>query len=141
MSNMFRRWLIYKSVCNSLEIFDKWADIGLINGQILQEENITRWHADISGQMSLHKLINPRQSPYAQSLLIYILDGIIFKTLFKYSGINIIFRHWQMHCYRMAYKEVLTKYSRVYHAIQHINVLDKKLLIAYFQSEKYDWVD
>lgn len=140
-NNIATSWKIYKSVSGSIDIFNKWADRGLINGQIKQIANTTRWYADISGEMSLHKIIHPRRTFVRLPYWLYKIDVVLFKKFFRYTGINFIFRKWQIYCYAQAYKEVFIKYPNIYHTINHIYMLDKKTLFLYFEYPKDDFND
>lgn len=127
------KWKIYKDISGSLEIFEKWAIRGLIAGQIKEKYDTTRWYAYFTCELSLHDLIYPRHYFIRFPIWLYKLDCIIFKPFFRYTRISRLFTKWQFYCYSQAYKEVLTKYPDILHAIDHPELIDPKIITVYSQ--------
>lgn len=123
---------------DSLWIFEKWAGRGLIMGQIKEKYDTTRWYAYLSTELSLHKFLYPRHYYNQFPKWLNKLDRYVFSPIFKYTGINIVFRKWQYFCYTQAYKEVLTKYPDVQHCINYTEIIDPMVLSAYrkYREEK-----
>jgi hypothetical protein len=129
---------LYSDICDSLDIFYKWASRGFIMGQIKDKYDTTRWYAHLSGGLSLHTLCYPRHYYNRFPKWLNKIDRYVFEPIFKYTGINIVFRKWQYFCYTQAYKEVLTKFPDVQHCINYTEILDQDILLAYrkYREEK-----
>lgn len=129
---------LYSDISDSLDVFDKWASRGLIMGQIKEKYDTTRWYAYLSTELSLHTLCYPGHYYNRFSKWLRTLDRYVFSPIFKYTGINIVFRKWQYFCYVQAYKEVLTKYPDVQHCINYTEILDQNVLKNYrkYREEK-----
>jgi hypothetical protein len=130
-----------RDLCDSLDVFEKWASRGLISGQIKEKYNTTRWYAYLSGEFSLHNIFYPGHYYNRFPKWLRNLDRYVFMPIFKYTGINIIVRKWKYYCYTQAYKEVLTKYPDVQHCINYTEILDQNVLSAYRKYREENKLD
>lgn len=128
----------YKDINESLDIIEKWADRGRIMGQTKEKYLSTRWYAYLGTELGLNTIFYPRHMYYRFPKWTYPIDSAI-KSIFKYTGIQYLFVKWQVFCYRQAYKEVLRKYPKVDHSIDHEEILDPNIVNIYHlqRSIKY----
>lgn len=114
---------------DSLNIFHKWANRGMIVGQIKEKYYTTRWHARLNTGFSLNDIFYPCHYYYRLPNWCRYIDDYLLTPVF-----GVLVCKWRVYCYRQAYHLVLTKYPNVDHCIDYDEVLDKNILNAYYKK-------
>lgn len=109
----------YTEINASLAVFYKWARRGMIVGQIKEKYYTTRWYANLNSNFSLNDVFYPCHYYVRIPWWLHRISSKVF----KYTGVSWLIFKWRVYCYKQAYKEVLSKYPKVRHCINFVELL------------------
>lgn len=107
--------LEYKKISSSLDIFYKWSKRGMIQGQIKEKYDTTRWYAFIVSDFSFNDVFYPGHIYYRLPNWVRRVDEHFLTPVFG----GLVYK-WRQFCYRRAYLECAKKLGPMTnHCIDH----------------------